>query len=151
MITDSETHVKYPIADYAEHVDGKRRVDGVRDFLASRDISLPLGTANDSPERMTINGVGNRKNEQILHLISAEGVEVYEGSQRYLEAARAHGDDARNRNGDDDRGNPQPDLPPHGISVRGRRGGTRSSATDVRARVPHRVHRAAQHVEAGRQ
>ena len=80
-----------PVADYATHVDGKRRVDGVRDFLASRDISLPLGAPNDSPERMTLNGVGNRKNEQILHLISAEGVEVYEGSQRYLEAARSQG------------------------------------------------------------
>jgi len=27
--------------DYPRHVDGKPRLDGVRDFLASRDLSLP--------------------------------------------------------------------------------------------------------------
>lgn len=80
-----------PVSDYARYVDGKRRADGVRDFLSSRDITLPTGTPGDSPERETINGIGNRKNEQVLHLISAEGVEVFEGSQRYLDAALAKG------------------------------------------------------------
>ncbi len=80
-----------PVADYAAYVDGKRRVDGVRDFLGSRDITLPLGTPADRPERETLSGIGNRKNERVLQLIASEGVEVYPGSRRYLEAARAAG------------------------------------------------------------
>lgn len=80
-----------PVAEYAAHVDGKRRVDGVRDFLGSRDITLPFGTPTDSPERETINGIGNRKNERVLQLITTEGVEVFPGSLRYLEAAREAG------------------------------------------------------------
>lgn len=80
-----------PVADYAAYVDGRRRVDGVRDFLGSRDISLPLGTPTDSPERGTLNGVGNRKNERILQLLSTEGVDVYPGSLRYLQAAEEQG------------------------------------------------------------
>ena len=35
----------YTDADYFAHVDGKPRYDGVRDFLASRGIELPLGRA----------------------------------------------------------------------------------------------------------
>lgn len=77
-----------PVAEYAAHVDGKRRVDGVRDFLGSRDITLPTGTPADSPERETLNGIGNRKNERVLQLIATEGVEVFPGSLRYLDAAR---------------------------------------------------------------
>lgn len=79
-----------PVADYAAHVDGKRRLDGVRDFLGSRDITLPHGSHTDSPERETLNGIGNRKNERVLTLMTDEGVEVFPGSLRYLEAARAH-------------------------------------------------------------
>ena len=48
-------------ADYADHVDGKPRADGVRDFLNSRDIELPDGGADDPTERDTVNGIGNRK------------------------------------------------------------------------------------------
>src|SRR5207248_907945 len=35
--------------DYDEYVDGKPRPDGVRDFLASRGITLPEGTPGDPP------------------------------------------------------------------------------------------------------
>ena len=88
----NEPYVPFdPVADYATYVDGKRRIDGVRDFLGSRDITLPAGSPSDGPERETLNGVGNRKNERVLQLMRDEGVEVYPGSRRYLEAARAQG------------------------------------------------------------
>jgi len=77
--------------DYDEYVDGKPRADGVRDFLASRGISLPEGTPDDPPTAETINGLGNRKNELLLKRISEDGVEVYEGSVRYLEAVQRAG------------------------------------------------------------
>jgi HAD superfamily hydrolase (TIGR01509 family) len=38
-----------------------------------------------------VNGLGNRKNEAVLRLIRTRGVRVFEGSRRYLEAAKKAG------------------------------------------------------------
>lgn len=78
-------------ADYYEYVDGKPRRDGVRDFLASRGIRLPEGDPDDPPSARTVAGVGNRKNELLLRRLEQDGVEVYEGSVRYIRAARQRG------------------------------------------------------------
>jgi beta-phosphoglucomutase family hydrolase len=80
-----------PESDYDEYVDGKPREDGVRDFLASRDIHLPEGKPDDPADADTIYGLGNRKNVELLRRIDRDGVEVYEGSVRYLHAARDAG------------------------------------------------------------
>lgn len=80
-----------PRGDYDAYVDGKRREDGVRSFLSSRGITLPEGTADDPPGADTVHGVGNQKNVLLLATIERDGVEVYEGSRRYLAAARAAG------------------------------------------------------------
>ncbi len=77
------------VADYDTYVDGKTREDGTRSFLASRGISLPEGELDDSPDANTVHGVGNRKNEILLRKIRDDGVEVYDGSVRYVRAARA--------------------------------------------------------------
>jgi len=77
--------------DYDAYVDGKPRYAGVRDFLRARGIELPQGSPDDDPAAETIDGLGNRKNEIVLRLIHAHGVEAYQGSRRYLEAARAGG------------------------------------------------------------
>jgi beta-phosphoglucomutase family hydrolase len=80
-----------PVADYVRYVDGKPRGDGVRDFLASRGITLPEGNWDDSSRAESINGLANRKNETLLRRIRDEDVEVFSGSRRYLEAARKAG------------------------------------------------------------
>ena len=80
-----------PGADYERYVDGRPRADGTRTFLASRGIELPEGDPDDDPGAGTINGLGNRKNEVLLKRIDSDGVEVYEGSVRYLQAVRAAG------------------------------------------------------------
>src|ERR671910_3769753 len=77
--------------DYATYVDGKLRQDGVRAFLASRTISLPEGSAGDPPTALTVHGLGNRKNDLVLDLIRRHGVDVYEGSVRFVEAVRDAG------------------------------------------------------------
>jgi len=74
-----------PQLDYPQYVDGKPRADGVRDFLASRGISLPEGSDSDPPDAETVNGLANRKNEAVLRRIDQDGVEVFEGSRRYLQ------------------------------------------------------------------
>jgi beta-phosphoglucomutase family hydrolase len=78
-------------ADYASYVDGKLRQDGVRSFLASRGIALPEGSADDPPTALTVHGLGTRKNDLVLELIRRRGVEVYEGSVRFVEAVRDAG------------------------------------------------------------
>jgi beta-phosphoglucomutase family hydrolase len=80
-----------PVADYSEYADGKPRYDGVRSFLIARGIELPEGDPDDPPDVETIFGLGNRKNEIVLRMIREGGVEAYEGSVRYLEAARDAG------------------------------------------------------------
>jgi len=80
-----------PVADYDEYVDGKPRYDGVRSFLAARGIALPEGTPDDPPDAATVHGLGNRKNELVLAMIERQGVEVYEGSVRYVRAVRDAG------------------------------------------------------------
>lgn len=80
-----------PGPDYDTYVDGKKREDGVRDFLASRGITLPEGGPDDEPGAETVHGIGNRKNVLLLRTIREDGVEVYDGSRRYLEAARDAG------------------------------------------------------------
>jgi|SRR5437588_3897640 len=79
------------VRDYDEYVDGKPRYDGVRSFLQSRGIGLPQGTPDDPPDAETIDGLGNRKNEIVLEMIREHGVEPYEGSVRYVHAARDAG------------------------------------------------------------
>lgn len=80
-----------PEHDYDEYVDGKARYDGVRSFLQSRGIELPDGDPSDAPDAQTVCGIGNRKNELVLALIKRDGVQPYEGSVRYLKAARDAG------------------------------------------------------------
>jgi beta-phosphoglucomutase family hydrolase len=79
------------VKDYEQYVDGKPRIDGTRSFLASRGINLPDGREDDPPDAQTNYGLGNRKNEILLRLIAAKGVEVYQNSVRYVRAVRDHG------------------------------------------------------------
>jgi alpha,alpha-trehalase len=78
-------------SDYLTYVDGKPRYDGVRDFLASRDIVLPDGTPDDWPEAMTVCGVGNRKNERFLEFLSKGGVKAYQSTLDLIGALRSAG------------------------------------------------------------
>ena len=77
--------------DYAEYVDGKLRQDGTRSFLASRGLQIPEGSDDDPPSAETVHGLATRKNELVLEVIERSGVEVYEGSVRFVEAVRDAG------------------------------------------------------------
>jgi beta-phosphoglucomutase family hydrolase len=69
-------------ADYDRYVDGKAREDGIRDFLASRDVH---------PSDDEIKELGDEKNDLVLKLIHEAGVKAYDGSVSYLHAARDAG------------------------------------------------------------
>lgn len=63
--------------DYEDYVDGMPREDGVRSFLKSRGIAL---------DDKGVTQLADRKNDLVQRLIHDQGVEVYEGSVRYVEA-----------------------------------------------------------------
>jgi HAD superfamily hydrolase (TIGR01509 family) len=77
--------------DYDEYVDGKPRLAGVRSFLESRGIVLPMGSPSDPPDEESIHALGTRKNDLVLNLIHEHGVEPYEGSVAFVEAVRDRG------------------------------------------------------------
>lgn len=74
--------------DYQSFVDGKPRFDGVRSFLASRDIHLDEGTPDDPPQLETVGGLGNRKNDMVNDIIENDGVEPYQGSVKLIHQLR---------------------------------------------------------------
>lgn len=53
--------------------------------------TLRKGAESDPPAAETVAGLGNRKNDSFLRMIRAEGVGAYEGSARYVRAAREAG------------------------------------------------------------
>ena len=79
---DGDGFQEFTDRDYERYVDGKPRYDGVRSFLESRDIE---------PEDGLVKELGDRKNDAVQRTIREDGVKVYEGSRRYLEAARDAG------------------------------------------------------------
>lgn len=78
-------------ADYGPYVDGKPRLEGTRSFLASRGIELPEGGPDDGPDTPTLWGLSTRKNDLVQVRITTDGVTVYPGSLRYLEAVQGSG------------------------------------------------------------
>jgi beta-phosphoglucomutase family hydrolase len=77
--------------DYTAYVDGKLREDGVRSFLESRGVRLPDGDPTDTADRETVHGLATRKNQLVIDLIRRDGVEVYDGSVRFVEAVETAG------------------------------------------------------------
>src|SRR3954453_18335378 len=77
--------------DYDEYVDGKPRLDGVRDFLRARGLDIPEGADGDPPEPEPAHVNPERKNRDVLARIQPDGVEVFPGPRRYVEAAVAAG------------------------------------------------------------
>ncbi|WP_405218318.1 beta-phosphoglucomutase family hydrolase [Agrococcus sp. Ld7] len=80
-----------PDQDYRLYVDGRSRADGIRAFLASRDIRLPEGSPGDPPDALTVAGLGARKNELFLAALARDGASAFPGTVALLERLRAGG------------------------------------------------------------
>jgi alpha,alpha-trehalase len=77
--------------DYREHLDGKPRYDGVRDFLASRHIDLQRGDPADDPELQTICGLGNRKNRYFAEWLENHRVDTFPDALDTLQGLNREG------------------------------------------------------------
>jgi beta-phosphoglucomutase family hydrolase len=81
----------YSDDDYFDHLDGKKRYDGVASVLRSRDVELPWGDPSDPAEADTVCGVGNRKNAVFSRILAEEGIRPYPGSMALLDELSAAG------------------------------------------------------------
>ncbi len=77
--------------DYRLYVDGKPRYEGVQGFLDSRKIGLPYGYVQDLPDKETICGLGNRKDQLVKKAIQRGEVEIYENSITWVKQLREKG------------------------------------------------------------
>ena len=80
-----------PERDYRDYLDGKPRQDGVRDFLLTRGINLPFGLPDDSSDRETIHGLGNRKNRYFHEWLERHPVAVFTGTLAFIDELRRAG------------------------------------------------------------
>ncbi|HEU4674454.1 MAG TPA: HAD-IA family hydrolase [Motilibacteraceae bacterium] len=78
--------VPFSDEDYLRHVDGRRREDGIRVFLASRGIDVVAGEPGDPPDRFTAVGLGRRKNAYFLEAVATDGVRPFPGTVRLVHA-----------------------------------------------------------------
>lgn len=81
----------YTDRDYFDHVDGKKRYDGVASLLRSRDVEVPWGDPADDPSLDTVCGVGNRKNVVFARILRSEGIAPYAGSVALLDVLQGAG------------------------------------------------------------
>lgn len=75
-----------PRQDYRQYVDGKPRMDGVRSFLEARGIELPYGDEDDGPDRETVCGLGNRKDQYFSNWLEENQIYVYPGTLELIQA-----------------------------------------------------------------
>ncbi|MFC1501156.1 trehalose-phosphatase [Elusimicrobiota bacterium] len=80
LLKGSKKAQPFTHAEYHKFVDGKPRYKGVDSFLKSRHIKLPFGKPSDQPEKATVCGLGNRKNQVFLNCLNTEEVESYRSS-----------------------------------------------------------------------
>jgi beta-phosphoglucomutase family hydrolase len=74
--------------EYHAFLDGRRREDGVRTFLASRGIVLPEGSITDSGAEMTVAALAHRKQEVFHAALRERGAEPIPGAAALLAALR---------------------------------------------------------------
>lgn len=78
-------------SDYLPYVDGKPRYQGVACFLESRQIHLPFGDPEDPPNRETVCGLGNRKNQLFNQMIAGGNVTVFQTSVTLIHTLKQAG------------------------------------------------------------
>jgi HAD superfamily hydrolase (TIGR01509 family) len=78
-------------ADYQRLIHGRSREGAVREFLASRGISLSEGRPEDEPGTLTVWGLANRKAQALRRRLEDEPVRAFFGARLYLELAHDAG------------------------------------------------------------
>ncbi len=78
-------------SDYEDYVDGKPRFEGAQSFLESRHIDLEYGSPEDTPEKVTVCGIANRKTELFEAMLKHGKVDLYTGTVEWIRQLRSQG------------------------------------------------------------
>ena len=70
--------------DYDAYVDGLPRLDGIRSFLAARNIDIPEGGPDDGEDATTIHGLARRKNGYFNASLEEDGVTVFPATRPFV-------------------------------------------------------------------
>lgn len=76
--------------DYLKYVDGKSREEGIRSFLASRNVQLPAGNPADAEGFSSVHALGKIKNRRFLQSLRDNGVETYETTVALIRKLQQH-------------------------------------------------------------
>ncbi len=74
----------FTINDYKYYVDGKPRIEGVRSFLHSHSITLPLGREDDDENRQTMHGLAKKKQGYFLETLDRCGVPLFQDTIKFI-------------------------------------------------------------------
>lgn len=78
-------------ADYLHHVEGRPRLDGVRDFLASRNITVPETSPDDDPTFDSVHAIGARKDALFLAQVRRDGIAAFPSTVALVRELRRRG------------------------------------------------------------
>jgi alpha,alpha-trehalase len=87
-LQENKLYAPFDTSDYLEHVDGKPRYNGIIDFLSSRGIRIPVGDLEDSPDKETVYGLGNRKNKIFTEMLSSGDIKVFDSTVELIKKLR---------------------------------------------------------------
>ncbi len=91
LFADWSIEPPYTERDYFDHLDGKKRYDGVASLLRNRSVEVPWGQPSDPVTADTVCGIGNRKNVVFERVLRADGIAPYPGSLALLDVLAAAG------------------------------------------------------------
>lgn len=77
--------------DYRRLVDGEARLDGVKNVLADRKITLPQGDRSQGPGLSSVWGIAAKKDSRFSSLLEEKGPRVYPGVREILELLHTEG------------------------------------------------------------
>lgn len=80
-----------PQNDFRNHMLRRPAFEGALSFLKSRNIELPYGRPDDSPDAQTIHGLCTRKNTLFLELLNARSPKVIDSSISLLKTLKREG------------------------------------------------------------
>lgn len=89
---DGKTYKPFELMDdYRTFVHGVPRLEAMRNFMNSRGVDLPQGTAEDDANENTIVGLGERKDLYFHELLKQNGVVVFESAVQWVKEQQQAG------------------------------------------------------------
>lgn len=82
---------EYRDDDYAEHIDGRPRYEGVAQLLEAHDVALPEGSSDEDPGPESVSSIGNMKNSRFLEILERDSIRPFEGALALIERLEAEG------------------------------------------------------------